>query len=374
MKLSVGRLAASVLIGAAVWSPGPALAAETATIIVPAEVELAGKQGTFTVSINAVNPTTTPVTVRLTGPAGTDCASVAPQDLAAGTAKALAYTLTESCTRDNDGRMTLRVFVQSDGEVDASRSIVARVKDAPGTDFGPIAWFGPAGLAGALLVLIGWRVAVRAASPMSGASSASTSGSGGSVSTVTDLLPGIESDWSFADSWGSNIGLAAAGFTGLFGATDVLKSVLGDDEASTVAVAVVAAALAAGLIGAGPVVLAVARKGVDRTVGGVLAASLVVISANLGIIATLTALLWERDAINRGLLVTAAVSASVLLGAFTLQSMPVTLVEGAKEPPAPHPSVDAVLIARAIGATTPSSSPPATSPGDSPRRRVSAML
>lgn len=68
-------------------------------------------------------------------------------------------------------------------------------------------------------------------------------------------LSGIGTTWSFKDSIATNAAGAVVLFTGLFGSKDVATTLFGDDGADLVAIGVVSAAITAGLIGLGPVVL-----------------------------------------------------------------------------------------------------------------------
>jgi hypothetical protein len=102
------------------------------------------------------------------------------------------------------------------------------------------------------------------------------------------LLPDLDKDWSWDDSFATNAGLAAALFTGIFGSTDVINAVLGEDEGKNLAaVATVEAAITAAIIGLGPVILTVVGTFTTKnqtTVAAVDLAAMAVITANGGFI------------------------------------------------------------------------------------------
>ncbi|MGY1754373.1 hypothetical protein [Blastococcus sp. SYSU D01042] len=143
-------------------------------------------------------------------------------------------------------------------------------------------------------------------------------------------LPGITADWSFTDTWASNAGLATALFTGLFAATDPLEIVLGTDSSQAQSTIVIASALAAGLIGAAPLLLVICKRrfekegGVARhnTIGGVLAASWVVITASTGLV------LAAAAALDRPWPWVIAVAVCLLLLVYSWKSVPQTLALG----------------------------------------------
>ena len=73
-----------------------------------------------------------------------------------------------------------------------------------------------------------------------------------SIDTPLEYLGGT---WSFKDSWVSNVTVAAGLLTGLFGSTEVVNAILGDETDSAVALATVGAAIAVALIASAPLIL-----------------------------------------------------------------------------------------------------------------------
>ncbi len=100
--------------------------------------------------------------------------------------------------------------------------------------------------------------------------------------------------WSFKESWVSNVTVAAGLLTGIFGSSEVIKSVLGEDSDSAVALATVGAAIAVALLASGPLILEASKvKVVDPdkandigieypSLGGFALASAVTLAAAFG--------------------------------------------------------------------------------------------
>ena len=80
----------------------------------------------------------------------------------------------------------------------------------------------------------------------------------------TMVLPALDANWKFSDSWAANATVVTAVFTGVFGAKEVTNALLGEDSATNLlAVALVSAALALGLVGVSPMVLQGFRRRID---------------------------------------------------------------------------------------------------------------
>jgi hypothetical protein len=151
----------------------------------------------------------------------------------------------------------------------------------------------------------------------------------------------LEATWSFSDSWVSNVTVAGALLTGIFGSSGVITALLGEDATSSVALATVGVAIATAFISAGPLVLG-ATKSSDsefNTAGGLLAASAVTLTGAFGEIW----ILWRTgQALSLGgwenRIVIVAIAAAALLGIYAFRSLLATLNQGIKKPPPPAPS------------------------------------
>jgi hypothetical protein len=101
-------------------------------------------------------------------------------------------------------------------------------------------------------------------------------------------LKGLEASWSFKDSWASTATVIAAAFAGVFGQSDVLEAIFGDDTAPVFALATVASAVAVGLVAAAPLVLQAARTPESEvTVWGLLSAAVLTLAATGGELAVI---------------------------------------------------------------------------------------
>jgi hypothetical protein len=160
-------------------------------------------------------------------------------------------------------------------------------------------------------------------------------------------LPGILKDWSFTDSYVSNLGLAAALFTGIFGSTDVLSSIFGEDSVAPKSVALVATAVSAALVGSGPLFLILFQcPDMTQTVRGVLIASTVALAGNLGLIGVLG---FGLQAVVNLWFAVAAVAVALFVLVYAFISMGTTLRKGSRLPQ-PAPDSDALKAASLIAA------------------------
>lgn len=167
----------------------------------------------------------------------------------------------------------------------------------------------------------------------------------------------LSATWNFTDSWATNVTVAGGLLTGLFGSTDVVTGFLGTEAKSSVALAVVGAALALVFTGAGPIVMASTRskQGKFFTVGGLLFAAAVTLagaSGELWVVWRSGAKLdlggWQNH------IWILAVLAGILLLVYAYRSLPATIETGLEAPPEPPPSdaiVGASMIVAALSST-----------------------
>jgi hypothetical protein len=81
-------------------------------------------------------------------------------------------------------------------------------------------------------------------------------------------LPGLGHKYDVTKSWASNITIVTSVFAGVFGSSAVVKTLIGKDPESVLAVAVVAAAIAAGLVAIAPIVIGATNAAGDGDGGG----------------------------------------------------------------------------------------------------------
>ena len=162
-------------------------------------------------------------------------------------------------------------------------------------------------------------------------------------------LQHLSASWSFKESWVTNVTLAGGLLTGLFGTTEVVTDLLGKDAKSSIALAVVGAAFAVLLAGAGAIALSAtkSREGFF-TVGGLLVAAATTLAGALGQI-------WVtyRSAEHLELggwqhrIIVLAIVAAALLFLYASRTLPATIRQGLTKPIAPAPPSSAELAAAA---------------------------
>lgn len=167
-------------------------------------------------------------------------------------------------------------------------------------------------------------------------------------------LPSLDDSWSFKDSWVSNVTVVGGLLAGIFGSSDVLTGVLGDDADEALALATIGGAVAVALIGAAGVVV-IALKTISSgkfTAFGVLAGSTIALGAaggQLGAVyecARKLELGGEEDHLSKYL-----IAGLVLLGVYGFLSVLGVLIQGHTEKPDEDPAAEPVsesLFAAAV--------------------------
>jgi hypothetical protein len=151
---------------------------------------------------------------------------------------------------------------------------------------------------------------------------------------VRGELKFLEATWSLKDSWASNVTIAAGVLTGIFGSSEVVKALLGDDVDQSIALATVGAAVAAAFIGAGPLLLLATktREGSVR-VGGLLFASALTLTGAYGELWTVYASGHRLDLGGwEDWLFLPAIAAGLLLLVYTITSLIETIDRGRTRP------------------------------------------
>jgi hypothetical protein len=98
----------------------------------------------------------------------------------------------------------------------------------------------------------------------------------------------LSTSWSLKDSWGSNVTVIGAAFAGVFGSSDVLTAVLGNDTDPVFALSIVSSAVAVGIVGAAPLVLTALRVHDSVTPLALLAGASLTVAAAGGELAVIT--------------------------------------------------------------------------------------
>ncbi|TDW22004.1 hypothetical protein [Kribbella kalugense] len=156
----------------------------------------------------------------------------------------------------------------------------------------------------------------------------------------TAPLPQLGANWSLKDSWASNVTLVSAVFTGIFGTSDLLKSITGGEAPSAFAVITLASAIGLALIGVAPIVLQTLRNGESQVlVGGLLISAAIAVGASGGLVIAIARSVSSLVTGTAQVAVTVgAIIGCVLLLAYAATSVRQNLITGLTPPPKPKPT------------------------------------
>jgi uncharacterized membrane protein len=170
---------------------------------------------------------------------------------------------------------------------------------------------------------------------------------------ITETLKHLDASWTFKDNWVSNVTVAGGLITGIFGSSEVVKAILGEDSDRSIALATVGAAIALAFIGAAPLVLMSTKKRTQNakdaiTVYGLLFAAVVTLTGAYGELYVVVESGSELDLGGwESKLWIVGVVAALLLALYSVRTIIATLEQGTTKPPKPGPS-DAILAATMI--------------------------
>jgi hypothetical protein len=289
--------------------------------------------GGWTTTLGFTNLTQTPLTliVKPNSMASAVCKlALDKTELADAEHAAIKVTVPEVCNAGKQG-FDFEVLVGGPTGQVASFVVDAILKPAPGSPEWSALWAFPIALAGLLALVICVFIF------------------GPNEAKPKKSLEYLSATWSFKDSWVTNVTLAGGLLTGLFGSTEVVTDILGQDAKSSVALAIVGAAFAVVFVGAGAIILAAtkSRKGFF-TVGGLLVAGATTLAGALGQIwvtyrsgTQLELGGWQHR------IIILAIVATLLLLFYACRTLPATIRQGLTKPPPPPPS-DAMTAAAII--------------------------
>lgn len=152
-------------------------------------------------------------------------------------------------------------------------------------------------------------------------------------------LPGLGNDYDFSKSWATTATLVTSAFAGVFGSTDILKDVLGNDDASLNSIVGVSAAIALGLVAAGPLAVGALKteKG-QVTTAGLLVGAFLTLAGTGGQFLVLVRVGYSLDlgtilGLKTTFLVLAlGIVGGVLLAVYAFQSLRLAMKDGAAKP------------------------------------------
>jgi hypothetical protein len=311
------------LIGAALLGGSGLAEAQPADIVVSSVApDLTGSEGTTrTVELELTNLTANELrfTVTPTRQARNCVLTPVPGNLPAAQATAVSVAVSTTCRVGDTGLN----FVIATGTT--AVALTAKVAD---TNSSPWAWLWtfPAVLLLAGVGALIWRRRAPKAK----------------------TLPYLDSAWSFKDSWASNVTVLGGLFTGVFGSSEVVKALLGEDADSKIALATVGSAVAVAFIAAGPILILATKSNKMFTTSGLLAAAAVTLTGAVGelVVVTVTATKldlggWERSAWAFGLF------GLLLLLVYSYRTIHQTMNEG-YTPPKPEEDSDIIKAAQLV--------------------------
>ncbi|HWM62657.1 MAG TPA: hypothetical protein VNP96_01555 [Solirubrobacterales bacterium] len=342
MKRAVGAAATmGVLLALAVAAT--ALAAPAQVTIDTREVDLAKSGDDWTASIGLTNLTDREIVFEVppVGDGG-NCDPTLDNEgkLPDSEHKAFTVTIPSTCDVDEEKGIEFRVEGTTSGtEVAAAFDVTAGPEPEEDPEWSALRAF--------LYVLIG--LAVIAIMVVAGKAR----------KRVAAPLKYLGDSWSFKESWVSSVTVLGGLLTGIFGSSEVVKAILGEDAESAVALATVGAAIAVAMIAAAPLILEATKVRDDGSretyfsLGGLVAASVVTLAAAAG---ELWVVYRSGTHLDLGgfedLLVIFLVLGLLLLAAYAVTAIPRTIRLGTTkpvEPPKPPgEESDAIKAARII--------------------------
>lgn len=255
---------------------GPAAADDEPVVVSdPSKLELSVDKSDGSTKVTVINPSARPLTLDTVPIAAGDSeceATPGTTTVAAHTQKAITVAFTGcSSSMVSSGRFTIAKQGAGAGGY-LFTPVAAHQESEPDVPWKHMVWFLYSG-AGGFLVLVAaylaWALTTReprADGAKAGDQTEPTQQTGPAKSTKrpwpkpTYPLAGLESSWTFKESWASNATVIAAAFTGVLGATDVADTILGEESAKSVlAISAVATAVALGLAGTAPMLLQMCR-------------------------------------------------------------------------------------------------------------------
>jgi hypothetical protein len=285
-------------------------------VLLTPEVDLkVGDDGAATTKLSLLDVTTSPIQIEIETTSGpTGCGAMPTKvGLVPGQQQDVEITLSGCQPKPGDA-VTLRVTAP-----DQSWSVQAKVPKKAAPPWWWLGWsFGVAAVLAGGAILAAWL---------------RWEGGNQTGRSLRMALPNLKDNYDFSKSWASNATLISGAFAAVFGASDVLKAILGDEDASVVAVVVVAAAVASAFVIAGPFLVAALRSKKENAVtcAGLLGAAFVTITGTGTQLGVLLFTAWHLDIGDiRWFAVGLGVVGALLLLVYVYRSLTASLTEGEK--------------------------------------------
>lgn len=313
-----------------------------------AEGDLIGSRGDATIEDNVVTvdlATTRSSDVTLSADPSDDeddnCEiDPTPERLRADGVQSISFTLADTCDVGDEGFSFVITATSARGNAVGTLDITANESAPASTDWGPL-WMGL--ICGTIAAFITVLIAVL-----------------WSLRTRKDFKPNrplesLGADWSFSESWASNITVGATIVTAVLASSDALTAVIGEEPTAALGICAVGAALSVALAAAGGLVNNASKskkvEGVPTALGVVLAAffTLTAVFSEAGTVAFAAMdLKWGVDDFWPRAGLTLATTLLVWYGIRSLSGM-LAAADPEDEEDEEDPSVEALAdIARAI--------------------------
>lgn len=287
-----------VVVAVVLFSLGTVAAAARSVVVDSGEIRLeSGADGSYVAKVTLLNLGDSPVYLRATaqGDAGSQV-TVAPSTLEPGRRTEVTLTLGSGTDVDDGVDIALQYNDGTSTTTDTLNAVLA--PPSPGVDWGLLFKTFGVGFLVSLFVVVSTTFRMRLWKKPFG---------------FTKTMPYLGTDWSFKDSWVSNVTLGAGVLVGLIGSSSALESIVGSTPGNNVlGFLAVAGTGSAILVTLGPLFLKVIGSETEvPTVGGTLVASFVVLG---GTLAQISALAWQGAAITLGSIRKGIIAVGVVVG------------------------------------------------------------
>lgn len=298
---------------------GPAIAAPANYVLSSTAANIKEGDTGPTVALTLINLTDQPAAVAVSTSEGGDNCAPEGEELPARQESSLTFALS-GC--DFGDEKAVGLVVEVEGVIFDVTATNGEKEDPNWALLWTFIWAVGAGI---ILVAVGW-ISFLAKPP-------AALSNGNNVGPSTPL-PYLGATWSFKDSWAANVTLVSAVFSGIFGSSDLLKSVTGAEAPSTLAVITIASAIGVALVGLGPLVLQALRNDKSEVIAGALflSASIAVGAAGGLVLIIIRSVDNVVSGSANPFLWGGGVLALVLLAAYAITSVRQNLILGLTEP------------------------------------------
>lgn len=351
------KFAGVLALAVTVLTPVAWASASDAVLVTEPLIVEVGEDSIATGTLTFLNTSSGSLTLRLDGPTASGCTvEPATSELAGARQHEVEVTLT-GCHPDDGSGFTLQASIPGQ-----TWDIVATVAPGADPDWDRMIWFVIAAIIAALVAVIVFSRWDGADGSVTNEARATAAAAGKPIPgrSLRTPLPGLGSKYDFSKSWASNVTIISGAFAAVFGSSEVLKALLGAEDESVLAVVVVAAAIAIGLVTAGPLIVLATRAGKHPSAGGLLLGAVFTLGAAGGQLGVLveTGSSLDLGRVDEAVLVLGVLGGLLLL-VYAFRSLLTALTDGFTEPDpdvevaTQTDALDAEYLAQVVGAIGP---------------------